>query len=157
MKIQLLFLAIFLILQVSTGCKKDAFLLKSLEGKWEKSNKWDDGYTFHEDRNFKADGTVEIIVSIVDLNANITKGYLNREIGTYTLKGDSVIYSNLKLYSTNTGSYKKLEELEYVKTYVRLSQKLSFNSNKNELTLTYAPCSDTGFCYVGSHKYFKIN
>ena len=153
MKFQSLFVVIVLILQSITGCKKDVFSSEALEGKWGRSNEWDNGCIFHEERNFKEDGTIEIIGSIVDLKANVTEGYLNRQTGIYTLKGDSVIYTNLKLYDTNTAGYKKIEELEYQHTSVRFSQGIAFNPRKNELTLIYT-CPAWADC-IGPQKYFR--
>ena len=154
MKIQSLFLILVLILQSITACKKDVSSSEALEGKWGRSNEWDNGYIFHEELNFRGDGTVEIIGSVIDLKVNVTKGYLNRQTGTYTLKGDSVIYTNLKVYYTKSSSYKKMEELGYQHTSVRYSQGVAFNSRKNELTLTYGPCNDVGNC-IGPQKYFR--
>ena len=61
MKIQSLFLILVLILQSITACKKDVSSSEALEGKWGRSNEWDNGYIFHEELNFRGDGTVEII------------------------------------------------------------------------------------------------
>jgi len=154
MKTRILLIAVILVLQSIFACKKDVSNPIELVGKWGTSNEWEDGYIYHEELNFKVDGSIEIIGSVIDLQTNTTKGYLNKEIGSYSLQGDNLVYTNMKSYRSDLPGYQKIEDLQHQHTQRKSSRKLQFNSTMNEITLYYGRCNDNAVC-VGPKTYLK--
>ena len=133
-------LLLFIVLiNILSACKKSTKTpVTNISGEWFQQRQREGNLVNLETFNFKSDQSVDITWSVVDTIANQTKGYVRRQTGAYSYKGDSVILENMKSYSVGSYTYKKLEELEYINTEKRFAYKIAFNKNKDLLTLEFS-------------------
>lgn len=139
MKVKKLIIASLLIMGFY-ACEKDNTLdaaTVNISGKWFQERTWDDSLIFQEVYDFKTNRTVQITGSVIESGSNKIQGYVKQLTGTFNFKGDSLILKDLKLYSVRTHTYKKLEELDSLTTYKRESYKVTYNTDKDTLTLEF--------------------
>ena len=136
MKTKRIIVACFLILGIY-ACKKKETTNIEMSGKWFENIPWDADLVLHREYDFKQDGTLEILASIIDNTSNETKGYVSKTEGTYSFKGDSLILKDQKVFSTGSHSYKNLNELTYSYTWEKTSYKPVYNTAKDTLTLRF--------------------
>jgi hypothetical protein len=136
MKTKRIIVACFLILGLY-ACKKKENTTIDLSGKWFENSVWDTNLMLHKEYEFKQNGTLEIVASVMDNTSNETRGYVSKTEGTYSFKGDSLILKDQKVFSTGSHSYKNLNELNYSHTWERTSYKPVYNATNNTLTLQF--------------------
>jgi hypothetical protein len=141
------------------SCGKDdtdstSIAMQRLKGEWLRVNTWDDGYVAHGEYKFSDDLTVEITGRIYDPKTNEFKGYLSRQTGTYSIKGDSVILTQVKQYVSNSILSMRFEDLEFSRTLPRQALKITFNTLQTELTISYPRCHPWEDC-PGSFTYSR--
>lgn len=136
MKIKSILLVSFLILSVY-GCKKNESANFEVSGKWFQNVPWDTNQVLFQEYDFKQDGTLEILASVIDSASKERKGYVSKSVGIYHLKGDSLILKDQKVFATGSHTYKKLNELTYQVTYQRTAYKPIYNATKDTLTLRF--------------------
>lgn len=152
-----IFLIFTLIFFSLSACEKSEFTnINGLSGIWFMENDWDEGLVYHLEYNFKTDSTIEIMGSIINLETKKIIGYSNKQNGSFTLKGDSIIITSLvQKYALDGGYKEKIEELDYSHSYARSAMKMGLNAQMNELTLTSPPCLDYADC-LGSQVLKKL-
>ena len=152
-------LTVLALIICTLSCSKDdsdtssSIAMQHIKGEWLRVNTWDDGYIAQGNYKFADDLTVEITGRIYDPKTNEFKGYLSRQTGTYSIKGDSVILTQVKQFVANS-TFNKLEDLEYSRTLPRQALKVTFNALQTELTLSYPKCHPWEDC-PGSFTYSK--
>jgi hypothetical protein len=129
-----------------SACKKESAAGNEIYGKW-----FQDRQSFHEVFDLRQDGVVEIITSVIDRTNNKILGYVSRSTGSYSLKGDSVIIKDLKIYIQLINGYtppeykKSIEELPYSATINRTAYRPVFSENNRVLTLLFN-CASNADC-----------
>jgi hypothetical protein len=139
MKLIRLWIVLFIITNLF-ACKKDDSASNGIYGIWFKDNEWGNDptdLTYHEVYEFSLDGKLVIKGSIIDKSKNKIYGYLSMQTGTFSLNSDSLIFENMKFYSSGVAEYKPLNELQYVNTYSRMPYKPVFSQDELMLTLQF--------------------
>ncbi|HEY0054241.1 MAG TPA: hypothetical protein VGB63_02700 [Pedobacter sp.] len=92
---------------------------------------------YREDYNFKKDGRLEIIKSVIDFTTKEVKGYQSRQTGTFGFQSDSIIFRNMKHYWSGGFDPKRLDELTYSGTTLRMAYKPVYSGDRAQVTLLF--------------------
>lgn len=105
---------------------------------------------------FNTDHSLLITRTVVEVSTSNLLGYRYLAAGKYELSGNLVTLNLDEIHSNNdeVGSYSDLSDLIFIGSETRPNITISFNTNRNELTLTYGPCGENIDC-IGSKTLIK--
>ncbi len=133
------------------ACRKDkpnTDIEQKLFGKWYQENSFDNHQVYRIQYNFTSYHHIEVNGAVLDSAGHTLKGYMATSIGTFRIKGDSIVVSNLKVYSNNGDLVSNQSDLKFIHSYPRYSQRVAF-LDSDFVLLSYPPCGPTEDC-IGS-------
>ncbi len=100
---------------------------------------------------FNEDNTYEIRRMRIDNLDGTILGYQYRELGNFSLRNDTLLFTNIKRYAghdTEEEEFSEIENLQLIilNVPIKSSRKVEFRDNETILSFVTPPCNDTSSC-----------
>ncbi len=100
---------------------------------------------------FNTDNTYEVLRIRIDNNTSEILGYRYRELGNFSLKGNSLFFTDIKRYTSDNNGQEEFSDIENLQLVnldfdVSISEKIEFRNNERILAFIPPPCPPNASC-----------
>jgi hypothetical protein len=150
---------LLLLMTFTLSCSEsDEDYILTLVGTWYNESKLEEDLAYRNELIFRADGTFERSLQIINSNNRTILGYLSLATGEYRVSGNILERYNVQFFGIdNKSSYLEKTELLKLSEMNKLSDiRIIINKSSNELTFDYSIyyCTEHALC-VDSEKFFR--